>query len=175
MKPLSFKELNQLVSDMSMKKSVFTTAEAKSCLGVSQTEWFILKRYIKPSKIKGKWSVKSVLRLKYHMDNPEEIEQDQDVISQKTNLSSIQKQGVYFLISSSKVVYVGSSKDCLFRIMTHRNNKAFDFDSFHIIEIKQSKKMLELEREYIARLMPQYNTSSNPRYMGDDRKTKLGE
>jgi excinuclease UvrABC nuclease subunit len=66
--------------------------------------------------------------------------------------------GVYFLIMSGEVVYVGQSINILTRIDRHRRECVKIFDAFTYIEAP-SEALNELEAVYIKALVPRWNMS----------------
>lgn len=64
--------------------------------------------------------------------------------------------GVYFLILSGEVVYVGKSKNVYARISQHMKRSMFEFDSFAFLESNDAE-VGELEARYIHELNPRFN------------------
>ena len=65
--------------------------------------------------------------------------------------------GVYFLIHDGAIVYVGQSKNVLFRLAEHRRDDVKLFQSFYFIECKASE-LDNLEALYIQKFKPVHNT-----------------
>ena len=71
--------------------------------------------------------------------------------------------GVYILYLQNHPVYVGQSTNCMERVKHHFDSKEKHFDSFDIIP---SHNRLELEKDYIKKLKPVYNSQVNPDWEG---------
>ena len=69
--------------------------------------------------------------------------------------------GVYFLISNSEIVYVGSSDDTRSRIQVHLTCDKKIFDSYSIIACNFSdrRELFTVESYYIMLFEPRYNTN----------------
>lgn len=67
--------------------------------------------------------------------------------------------GVYFLISNSKIVYVGQSENVGKRLAEHRWDGVKVFDAFHVVECDRSL-LIYLERKYIQQFAPLYNIAA---------------
>lgn len=65
---------------------------------------------------------------------------------------------IYFLIKNKEVVYVGQTKNGIFRPLSHYKNK--DFDTIHIMYCEE-KELDILEDKYIAKYNPKYNKTYN--------------
>lgn len=76
--------------------------------------------------------------------------------------------GVYFLIKSNEVVYVGQSVDVYGRLSKHKADGK-DFDSFAFIQCEK-KMMNDLESIYISALVPYLNSA-----LGATRYRKIQE
>lgn len=64
--------------------------------------------------------------------------------------------GVYFLIGSQKILYIGQSANIPSRIAQHRANRRIPFDAYS--QILCAPDMLDvLERALIYRFKPQFN------------------
>ncbi len=73
--------------------------------------------------------------------------------------------GLYFLINSKEIVYVGSGHDVYKRIEVHRIAPLLKFTKYYILRSDLKGKDLQgLEKEYIRKLKPAYNKISNPDY-----------
>lgn len=68
--------------------------------------------------------------------------------------------GIYFLISNSKVVYIGKSSNVLVRIGQH--SKAMKFDRFASFEVEKEITN-HVERFLIYKFKPEMNLNMNPR------------
>lgn len=66
------------------------------------------------------------------------------------------RYGVYFLLFRDEFVYIGSSSAPAARVHNHIQNQKFHFDSYFIMECKESD-MMELEGEYIDYYNPTEN------------------
>lgn len=66
--------------------------------------------------------------------------------------------GVYFLFEKDDIVYIGQSKNILTRINYH---KQFKWDRFSFVEMKEGRRLRELEHKYISALKPKHNKKSN--------------
>lgn len=64
-------------------------------------------------------------------------------------------RGIYFLIESGSVVYVGQSADCVKRIWQHLPEKKFD--SFSIFAVPVGVPLDALETAHILKYTPKYN------------------
>ena len=67
--------------------------------------------------------------------------------------------GIYFLIKHSAIVYIGKSVNIEKRIKQHKQNGAYDFDSYSIIEYDESSPftLSAMEEAYIRHFEPKYN------------------
>ncbi|UII80022.1 hypothetical protein [Flagellimonas sp. CMM7] len=73
--------------------------------------------------------------------------------------------GLYFLISSKVIVYIGSGNDVYKRIAAHKQTRVKRFSKYFILETKEKALQLyNMETEYIAKWKPIYNKTSNPDY-----------
>ena len=82
---------------------------------------------------------------------------EDEIASKATRLDPV--CGVYFLVSSGKVVYVGSSVNTHARISAHRRSSHKTFDSVLILEMSESI-IRDVESKYILMLKPPLNFSS---------------
>lgn len=71
----------------------------------------------------------------------------------------VEETGIYFLIKSNKVIYVGQTTRWPWRLKEHVNN-LMDFDSHKFIPYPESELNM-WERAYIKRYRPQYNYAHN--------------
>jgi len=70
---------------------------------------------------------------------------------------NLNKQHIYFLIKSGKIVYVGQSRSIIQRIFTHSSEKCKSYDS---VEIYEHEGDLDLEEfKQIAKHKPKLNKS----------------
>lgn len=69
--------------------------------------------------------------------------------------------GIYFLIDQGWVVYVGQSRDAEFRISAHsaKQNGQKIYDKYFILHCKKTELDV-LERYYINKFLPKYNTDT---------------
>lgn len=67
--------------------------------------------------------------------------------------------GVYFLFYKGKIVYIGSSKCIIRRIIAHKTR--FPFDAFHIIRVEDQAERLAREALEIKKHKPIYNVHHN--------------
>lgn len=92
---------------------------------------------------------------KYKIKIP--LKRKENIIARSKNIKT--QIGVYFLISSGKIVYVGQTTNLAYRLGTHLNsNKTFDRYSF--ININEGE-LLEVEKRYIKKMKPKYNIIHN--------------
>lgn len=68
---------------------------------------------------------------------------------------------IYFLLKNDEVVYVGQTKNGLYRIYSHYNNK--DFNQIYVIPCEECE-LDYLEDLYIKKYMPKYNKLLNTEY-----------
>lgn len=93
-------------------------------------------------------------------------------IFEETNSINIpirNKSLIYFLINNDDVVYVGQTKNGLYRPFSHRNK---DFNRVEIIECKENELDL-LEDYYILKYQPIYNIKINDGYKLITARNKL--
>lgn len=64
--------------------------------------------------------------------------------------------GIYVLIDSGVVMYVGQSVSVYARLAQHMRGAPFDFTDFFVIECEQ-KQLRELEAKYIHEYQPRWN------------------
>ena len=62
---------------------------------------------------------------------------------------------VYILYKNDEIVYVGQTKQLLFRIGNHSKTK--DFDQFSYISCESYEEMMDIETALILELQPKYN------------------
>lgn len=74
--------------------------------------------------------------------------------------------GVYFLISRKKIVYIGQTYNVVSRI-SHHTDKVFD--SFRLITCDSAKR-LEYERRWIKKFKPKYNRNVKFKHVREDKK-----
>ena len=94
------------------------------------------------------------------------------MIIQKLNRAS----GVYYLTHDNEIVYVGSSRFALKRILQHTSNPDMLFDGYYIDECSESD-MHERELQAILDHTPKYNKKLplDPRYLSKGQiKDKFG-
>lgn len=79
---------------------------------------------------------------------------EREVVSRSADINTLDKCGVYFLIDTNKVVYVGQSVNVYARLCTHKREKQFD----RYTVLPCSENMLDtLESMYIHFFRPKYN------------------
>lgn len=90
----------------------------------------------------------------------------EEIISQAMQYKNY--TGVYFLIRSNRIVYIGSSFKINKRLMTQYGGN-IKFDSCSFIEVKTDKvlRLRAMEAEYILKYKPLYNITipSNEKYI----------
>ena len=86
-----------------------------------------------------------------------EIMKEEEIIRDKREITE-PLWGIYFLLKKDKIVYVGESNNCHARIWTHIEERKKDFDSWGFLEEKDNPKRWRLEREYIKKFKPEYNS-----------------
>jgi len=77
-----------------------------------------------------------------------------DILSCSKNF--VAKTGIYFLINSNEIVYIGQSINVAARIATHENSLDKQFTEFSFIECPR-EFLNELEAAYIMKFNPKYN------------------
>jgi len=85
----------------------------------------------------------------------------------------IQIIGIYFLIKSNKIIYVGQSHDVQYRLQKHFMEK--DFDGYYILECPK-KYLSSLEAYFIIKFeleLNDYTVPSNPIYKSLPQLKKL--
>lgn len=70
----------------------------------------------------------------------------------------VSKTGIYFLIDSDQVVYVGQSVNCQARVFVHDSQRQKAFSHYSIIECPAAD-LNKMEAYYIWLLQPKYNRS----------------
>ena len=86
------------------------------------------------------------------MEKNPQLYEKLDIIKVKYNIKNV--SGIYFLISSKKIVYVGKSNNLFMRAFEGKKNMKFDSFSF----VYCSKKCLSyFEGLYIQKFKPKYN------------------
>lgn len=90
-----------------------------------------------------------------------------EILARAVPISSILSTGIYFLLDHAEIVYVGQSKtDVLARIRQHsvRPEKIFT----HVFVLRCAEEHTDrLERQYIERFCPKYNSALKPTLTGD--------
>lgn len=77
-----------------------------------------------------------------------------DISDQLFEMPFLKSSGVYFLIKSGKIVYVGQSRSVYSRIMTHGKEK--DFDRALFLRVPESR-LNQIEAAFIGLLKPALN------------------
>jgi len=72
------------------------------------------------------------------------------------SLPSQKITGIYFLVESEEIVYIGQAVDIHVRIADHRKKRVIQFDRYSWIECSESE-LNNLEAMYILKFVPQYN------------------
>lgn len=86
-----------------------------------------------------------------------------EILARSVPVSSLPMCGLYFLISAYEIVYIGqSATDILQRIRQHRLDPNKKFSSVFILQCSPAD-LDQLERRYIERFRPAYNTTHVPR------------
>jgi len=90
----------------------------------------------------------------------------EEIIKNAINIRRPKKiNGIYFLIKSKQIVYVGSGSDIRTRIESHILDKKKKFDSYYILENDLKRLSLSrLEADYIREHKPIFNRTANPDY-----------
>jgi len=126
-------------------------------------------------KKKFSWDDRKVIALKddtpynnFSLQEPQRYEcQKDDLCFDSTELLEMRtilaqskakpSQGVYFLIQSKEIVYIGQTTNILRRINSHIRKRKFHFDRYAFISLP--KESLEAtEKLYIKKFRPKYNT-----------------
>lgn len=85
------------------------------------------------------------------------------IVSKSKPVRKPKTKGLYFLIKSKKIVYVGKGNDIRNRIEKHINNRKWIFDRYFILTSGSPKQeLLKMETMYIEKYRPIYNKLSNP-------------
>lgn len=79
--------------------------------------------------------------------------------------------GIYFLIQDCRLMYVGQSVNIDARIAQHRRERKFD--RYHWIACAP-EKLDALERAYLDRFLPPWNTDSRTVTLRGDRRRAMG-
>lgn len=74
------------------------------------------------------------------------------------DLSLVPKEGLYALCKYGEIVYIGQSNNILRRIGEHAGCKEKEFDSFMYIRCDDKKERDKLERHWIEKFQPKYNS-----------------
>jgi hypothetical protein len=88
-------------------------------------------------------------------------------------LQRAENVGIYFLLRGGHVVYIGQSKNLLFRIGAHIAEAGKDFDAYAVLPCEPSE-LDKLEIENIVRYAPEYNRTL-PTTSGHISITKIRE
>jgi excinuclease UvrABC nuclease subunit len=99
--------------------------------------------------------------------NPEQVMMPKDIISLVKKDKTLIKEsnfvsGVYFLLRGEKIVYVGESNNCDYRIATHIHEGVKKFDGFYIFPIRGIYDRKRNEKFLIKKLNPEYNVVHKP-------------
>lgn len=95
-----------------------------------------------------------------------------------TNLNDLQFintrkiKGLYFLYQNETLIYIGKSINIVFRIGQHLSDDHKMFNSFKILEVKESIQdfeLLELESAFINKYKPIYNIQKNKNRIKDSK------
>jgi hypothetical protein len=78
------------------------------------------------------------------------------------DLSHLAISGIYFLLRDGVIVYVGQAKDIRRRISEHIGEGVKRFDSVAHVRC-HPERLLERERAYIEKLLPEYNNCPTSR------------
>lgn len=93
------------------------------------------------------------------------------IVSKSKPVRKPKTTGLYFLIKSKKIVYVGKGNDIRNRIEAHIGNKKLLFDRYFILTSGSPKQeLLKMETEYIEKYRPIYNKLSNPDFHSGRKK-----
>lgn len=121
---------------------------------------------------------KSIKKLQHIENRTKEIMQqikDEDrgleyILKNKILVKKLSRTiGIYFLIKDNTVVYVGKSNRCEIRVWDHFFKTVYcpyekNFDSFSIIKVEEDL-LDEVERYYIAKYNPMYNSVKYKHHM----------
>jgi len=90
---------------------------------------------------------------------------EEDII--KNSVSSGITNGIYFLIQTDRVIYVGTAKNCERRIRTHMKNTQKQFNRTFILPVHKFDDYgtSRLEKHYIKKFKPIFNKRSNPDFI----------
>jgi len=71
-----------------------------------------------------------------------------------SGIPSMKSSGVYFLIKDDEIIYVGQSRNIIYRIGVH--SRKVEFDSFSYIEVDEELLSI-VEQSFIKRFNPRLN------------------
>ena len=83
----------------------------------------------------------------------------EDVLSRKMPYELL--SGIYFLVNSSEVVYIGASVNVHGRLAQHRNEGNKPFDSYFFVPCAP-EELYWLELHYIRKFCPRLNRAGTP-------------
>ena len=100
------------------------------------------------------------------IENTNHLDLSEDQIIE-TSLSSGITNGIYFLIQTDRIIYVGTARNCERRIRTHMKNTQKQFNRTFIlpVDIFDEYGTSRLEKHYIRKFKPIFNKRSNPDFI----------
>lgn len=130
----------ELRHDESMRES------ARECIRVTKDISFL----------KSRWEVPTKHRMKI-LNSLESI--GDHLVAESAALPIINRHGIYFLLSSGSVVYVGQSRNVLGRIGNHISFSPYRFDEVRFVPVHEdlSDKLCIIEKHFIDKFRPKYN------------------
>lgn len=82
-----------------------------------------------------------------------------DSIKKRTRTNQVQEQGIYFLIKSGCVDYVGKTSNLYDRLSKHHRLKYYHLVSF--LPVPETDQLDVLEHHYIQAFQPRLNVKGN--------------